>query len=146
MNFVDIQENDKNPVINSARIKKFNNIKLSEHKMKKIQITAKFKIHEGKVEEFKKIAAQCVPAVKANEKGALQYDWFFNPGKTECVVRETYTGSNAVLEHLGNVGALLGQLLYISDFEAEIYGNMSEELKHALAGMNVKVYSFFQGL
>jgi hypothetical protein len=87
-----------------------------------------------------------VPAVKANEKGALQYDWFLNPGETECVVRETYTDSDAVLAHLGNVGELLGQLLSMADFEGEVYGNMSEELKQALAGMNVKVYSFYQGL
>ena len=114
--------------------------------MQNIQITAKFKIHSGKVEEFKKIAAQCVPTVKANEKGVLQYDWFFNPGETECVVRETYSDSNAVLAHMGNIGALLGQILAMSDLHLEIYGNMSEELKNAAAGLNPKVYSFYQGL
>ncbi|HSO85028.1 MAG TPA: antibiotic biosynthesis monooxygenase [Draconibacterium sp.] len=114
--------------------------------MQNIQITAKFKIHSGKVEEFKKIAAQCVPAVKANETGALQYDWFFNPGETECVVRETYSDSNAVLAHMGNIGTLLGQLLAMSDFDLEVYGNLSEELKNAAAGLNPKVYSFYQGL
>lgn len=114
--------------------------------MKKIQITAKFKIQTGKLETFKKIAAECVVKVKANEKDALQYDLFINPEQTEIVVRETYTDSNAVLAHLQNVGELLGQLLTMSDFEGEIYGNMSEELKHALAGMNIKVYSFFRGL
>ena len=114
--------------------------------MQNIQITAKFKIHSGKVEEFKKIAAQCVPAVKANETGALQYDWFFNPGETECVVRETYSDSNAVLAHMGNIGALLGQLLAMSDFDLEVFGNLSEELKNAAAGLNPKVYSFYQGL
>jgi len=113
--------------------------------IKKIQIIAKLRIHEGKVDEFKKIAAQCVSAVKTNETGALQYDWFFNSGETECVVSEIYVDSNAVLAHLGNVGELLGQLLSMSDFEGEIYGSMSEELKHALAGMNVKLYSFYQG-
>jgi quinol monooxygenase YgiN len=114
--------------------------------MKNIQITAKLKIHDGKVEEFKKIAAQCVSAVKANETGALQYDWFFNSGETECVVRENYTDSNAVLAHMGNIGVLLGQLLTMSDFDLEVYGNMSEELKNATAGLNPKVYSFYQGL
>jgi quinol monooxygenase YgiN len=114
--------------------------------MKKIQITAKFKIHTDKVGVCKKIAAECVATVKQNEKDALQYDWFINPEQTEIVVRETYTDSNAVLAHLVNVSELLGQLLTMSDFEGEIYGNMSEELKHALAGLNIKVYSFYQGL
>jgi quinol monooxygenase YgiN len=114
--------------------------------MKNIQITAKFKIHAGKVEEFKKIAADCITAVKKNEKGALQYDWFFSPDQTECVVRETYADSNAVLAHMGNVGDLLGKLIGLGDFELEIFGNMSEELQNAAAGLNPKVYSFYKGL
>lgn len=116
--------------------------------MKKIQLTAKFKIHQGKVDEFKKIASDCVSTVTKNEKGkgALQYDWFFSPDETDCVVRETYTDSNAVLAHMGNVGELLGQLLAMSDFELEVFGNPSEELQKAAAGLNPKVYSFYQGL
>ena len=114
--------------------------------MKNIQLTAKFKIHTGKVDEFKRIAADCVTVVKKNEKGALQYDWFFSPDESECIVRETYADSNAVLAHMGNVGELLGQLLGMADFELEVYGKMSEELKNAAAGLNPKVYSFYKGL
>ena len=114
--------------------------------MKNIQLTAKFKIHTGKVDEFKRIAADCVTAVKKNEPGALQYDWFFSPDESECIVRENYADSNAVLAHMGNVGELLGQLLSMADFELEIFGNISEELKNAAAGLNPKVYSFYKGL
>jgi quinol monooxygenase YgiN len=114
--------------------------------MKNIQLTAKFKIHTGKLEEFKRIAADCVTAVKKNEKGALQYDWFFSPDESKCIVRETYVDSNAVLAHMGNVGELLGQLLGLADFKLEIYGKMSEELQNAAAGLNPKVYSFYMGL
>ena len=116
--------------------------------MERLQFTARFKIHDGKLNEAKKIAAKCMAIVKEKEagKGALQYDWFFNTDQTECVVRETYTDSNAVLTHMGNLGEPLGQILSISDFELEIYGNMSEELEKAATALNPKVYSFFQGL
>jgi quinol monooxygenase YgiN len=116
--------------------------------MKNIQITAKFKIHDVKVEEFKKIADDCVVAVAKNEKGkgAIQYDWFFSPDEKECVVREIYTDSNAVLAHMGNVGEFLGQLIAMSDFELEVYGNLSEDLQKASAPLNPKVYSFYQGI
>jgi len=114
--------------------------------MKNIQLTAKFKIHTGKVDEFKSIAADCVTAVKNNEKGALQYDWFFSSDETECIVRENYTDSNAVLAHMGNVGELLGQLLGMADFELEVYGKMSEELQNAATGLYPRVYTFFKGL
>lgn len=116
--------------------------------MKKIQLSAKFEIQKGKLEEFKKIAAECMAIVKEKEagKGALQYDWFFNPDQTECIVRETYADSNAVLTHMGNVGEPLGRILGISNFSLEVYGNPSEELQKAAAGLGPKVYAFNQGL
>ena len=116
--------------------------------MKEIQLTAKFKVHKGKLDEFKKIAAECVAAVKEKEKGkgALQYDWFFSADESECIVRETYVDSGAVLTHMGNVGEMLGQLLSMSDFELEVYGNPSEELQKASAALAPTVYSFHQGI
>lgn len=48
--------------------------------MKKIQLTARFKLHAGKLEEEKKNAAECIALVKEKEegRGALQYDWSIN--------------------------------------------------------------------
>jgi len=116
--------------------------------MKKIQLNARFKIHPGKLEEAKKIAAECMVIVQEKEvgKGLLQYDWFFSPDQTECVVRETYTDSGAVMTHMGNLGEPLGRLMGITDFELEVYGNPSEELQKAAAALNPNVYSFYQGL
>jgi quinol monooxygenase YgiN len=115
--------------------------------MGNIQLTARFLIHEGKEEEFKSIAAQCLNIVKEKEKDTtLQYDWFFNTKGNECVVRETYLDSNAIFLHLGNLGDLLGQFLQIADFYPEIYGSPSKEILNAIKDMNPKTYSFYQGL
>ncbi|UCD60201.1 MAG: hypothetical protein JSV59_09945 [Flavobacteriaceae bacterium] len=115
--------------------------------MGNIQITARFLIHEGKVEEFKSMAMQCMNIVREKEKDTtLQYDWYFNEGNDECVVRETYTDSNAMLTHIANVGEFLGKFLELSDFYPEIYGSPSEEFMNAVSGMNPKLYSFYQGI
>ena len=45
--------------------------------MDAIHVTACLAIHEGKLEEFKELAAQCVQLVR-ERTGTLQYDWFFN--------------------------------------------------------------------
>jgi hypothetical protein len=45
-----------------------------------------------------------------------------------------------------NLGALLGGFLEISDFYPEIYGSPSEDLMNAVAGMNPKIYLFYQGI
>jgi len=115
--------------------------------MGNLQLTARFLIHEGKEEEFKSIAVQCMNIVKEKEKDTtFQYDWYFNESGNECVVRETYADSNGLLVHIGNLGELLGGLLQISDFYPEIYGRPSEELMNAVGGMNPKLYSFYQGI
>lgn len=114
--------------------------------MNNLQTNALFKIHAGKLNEFKALAAQAMDTVKAKDKNTLQYDWFFNDDQTECIVKERYTDSNAVFEHLANMGELFEKILKISDLSLEVYGNPSEELKKAIAAMNGKLYSFYQGL
>jgi len=114
--------------------------------MKNLESVALFKIHDGKLKEFKALAKQCLAIVKEQEENTLRYDWFFNEDNTECVVIEKYTDSNAVFVHLGDFGDLLGQLTEIADLSLEVYGDPSEELKKTIAPMNPKLYSFYQGL
>jgi quinol monooxygenase YgiN len=114
--------------------------------MDTIQVTARLTIHEGKLEEFKELAAQCMRAVRERDSGTLQYDWFFNNTHTECVVRETYKDSGAVLEHIANLGPTMGALLGVSDMALEIYGSPSAELVKAAAGLAPRIYSPFQSI
>jgi len=80
--------------------------------------------------------------------GTLQtaLSWYFDESQKECVLRETYPDSNALLTHLGNIGELFGKLVALGDFSAEVYGQPSEELLQATTGLNIKVYTFFQGI
>lgn len=114
--------------------------------MNNLQITARYQIHSGKLAEFKKIAEECHSIVKVKDKDTLQYDWYFDESQTECVLRETYPDSDALLAHLGNIGKLGGKLVALGNFSAEIYGQPSEELLQAISGLNIKVYTFFQGI
>lgn len=111
-----------------------------------MQLSARFVIHEGKLEAFKALAKECMASVKEKDTDTSQYDWYFSADNTECVVRETYTDSNAILSHIGNLGELFGRLLEISDLYPEVYGDPSEELVNATAALKPKVYSFYQGL
>ena len=114
--------------------------------MDKIQVNARAAIHEGKLEEFKALAAECMRKVREKGAGTLQYDWFFNEAQTECVVRETYKDSEAVLEHIANLGASLGAILAISDCTFELLGSPSPKLLEAVTGLSLKVYSPFQSM
>jgi quinol monooxygenase YgiN len=67
---------------------------------------ARFKFHEGKVEEFKRLSAQAMEIVRTKDSGTLQYDTYFNDDQSECVVIERYRDSEAAMEHAANLADL----------------------------------------
>ncbi len=114
--------------------------------MDQIQVTARCTIHPGAHDRFVEIADEMIAIVAEQDTGTLQYDWFFNDSRDECVVRETYVDSDAVLEHISHVGELLGALMEASDLELEVFGDPSPELAEAAAGLAPSVYSFHGGI
>ena len=112
--------------------------------MSALQVTARLSIHEGKLDEFRDAAARCMQSVREKDSGTLQYDWFFNADHTECVVRETYQDSQAVFEHMGNLGEALEALLGVCDMDLEVFGSPSAELVEATTNMAARIYSEFQ--
>jgi len=114
--------------------------------MKKITAIALFKIHPGKLDEFKKLAPELIKAVKRNETGAIMYDWFLNEDTMECTVLETYADSQAVMAHVGNTGPLLQQLDEISDLSLQVFGNPDPQLGKMIQDMGARHYPFFSGL
>jgi hypothetical protein len=60
-------------------------------------------------------------------------------------VRERYEDSDAVLQHIANLGETFEELLGVSDLSVEVYGTPSAELVKAAEGLDVSVYSYFQG-
>ncbi|MBL3655554.1 putative quinol monooxygenase [Fulvivirga sediminis] len=111
--------------------------------MKTIHVSAKIKIQPGKSEEFKEISRKCVDLVKEKDQGTLAYDWFFSDDETECEVRESYTDSNAMMEHMRNLQDELGGLFALGhDLELVFYGDLSEQVREAIAPFNPKIYGY----
>jgi quinol monooxygenase YgiN len=53
-----------------------------------VSAIARLKIHDGKLEEFKGLAALCVNSVRTKDSGTLQYDYFFNDEYTAILCDE----------------------------------------------------------
>ncbi len=101
---------------------------------------ARFKIHEGKLEEFKRLSAQAMEIVRTKEPGTLQYDSYFNHDQSECMVIERYRDSEAAMEHAANLADLSAAVLAtVSVVHGEILGEPSAELRAKLAGSEVPV-------
>jgi quinol monooxygenase YgiN len=65
-----------------------------------LQGIARFKIHEGKLDEFKRLSAQAMEIVRTKETGTPQDEIYFNDDQSECMVLERYRDSEAAIEHL----------------------------------------------
>lgn len=105
---------------------------------------ARLVIHRGKLEEFKRLAATCMESVRTKDTGTLQYDWFFSSDCSECLVYERYRDSDALLEHMANLGDTMAALFATCSGSGQLCGMPSPELTQALAGSPVRIYSPYQ--
>ena len=101
---------------------------------------ARFRIHEGKVDEYKRLSAQAMEIVRAKDPGTLQYDTYLNEDESECVIIERYRGSEAAMAHAANLGDISAAVLAIvSVVHGELLGEPSAELRAKLADSEVPV-------
>ena len=61
---------------------------LEAEAVSELQGIARFKFDEGKLEEFKRLSAQCMEIVRTKDTGTLQYEIYFNDDQSECIVLE----------------------------------------------------------
>src|SRR6266487_565543 len=108
-----------------------------------IKGVARFKFHEGKVEEFKRLSAQAMDIVRAKDTGTLQYEIYFNEDQSECVVYERYRDSKAVIEHGAHVGHLNEAIFATGSVSSELLGEPSAELTAMIAGSGVPLFRPF---
>ncbi|MFY0407422.1 putative quinol monooxygenase [Solicola sp. PLA-1-18] len=102
--------------------------------------SARMVIREGKLEEFKRLAAQCVEIVRTKDSGTIEYDLFLNADGTVCFVHERYRDSAAGLEHMANIGPMMEPLSEVCTVSGEICGTPSPELRQALEAAGVTIY------
>ena len=106
--------------------------------MSEILGIARFRFHDGKVEEFKRLSAQAMEIVKAKDPGTLAYDTYFNADESECVIVERYRDSDALIAHAANLADLFEPILSVVDVvHGEVLGDASPELRANLAGSEV---------
>lgn len=95
-----------------------------------------FKVPEDKLQTVKDILPQFVSKTRAETQN-LFYEFSINGAEVFC--REGYVNAEALLEHLGNVAALLAETMKIAELtRIEVHGPAEEleKLKGPLAHLN----------
>ena len=111
--------------------------------MSEIQGVARFKFHEGKVDDFKRLCAQVIDVVRAKDTGTLQYEIYFNEDQSECIVYERYRDSTAVIEHGAHVAHLNEAIFATGSVTSELLGEPSAELTAMIAGSGIPLFRPF---
>jgi quinol monooxygenase YgiN len=111
-----------------------------------LQGIARFKFHQGKLEEFKRLSAQCMEIVRTKDTGTLQYEIYFNHDQSECIVLERYRDSEALVQHSANIGHLMEAILATGSVSGELLGEPSADLRAQLAGSPVRLFTPFRSM
>jgi quinol monooxygenase YgiN len=90
---------------------------------------ARFKFHDGNVDEFKRLSAEALEIVRTKDTGTLQYDVYFNSDESECIVLERFRDSQALIEHEEHLAALMEPILATGSVTGELLGEPSDELR-----------------
>jgi len=104
-----------------------------------------FEIAEGQLEAFKALGPQFVAKTR-NEPGCVHYTFSFDGMAAHC--REGYDDAAALLAHLDNVGALLGEALKLAKIvRLEVHGPAAEldQLRAPLAGLKPQFFELAEG-
>jgi quinol monooxygenase YgiN len=62
----------------------------ANEQLTEIQGVARFRFHEGKVEEFKRLCAEFMDIVRAKDTGTLQFEVYLTDDESEYVIHERY--------------------------------------------------------
>jgi quinol monooxygenase YgiN len=111
--------------------------------LSEIQGVARFKFHEGKVEEFKRLCAEFMDIVRAKDTGTLQFEIYLNGDESECVIYERYRDSEAVIDHGAHVGDIMQAIFATGSASSVLLGEPSAELSAMMAGGPVPVFRPF---
>jgi quinol monooxygenase YgiN len=118
--------------------------------MSKFEVRARLKVRDGKLEGFKRQAAEMMRLTKEKDTRTLAYDWFLSKDGTECEVREAYVDPDALVEHAMNVrearDALFAEFAY--EHKMAFYGEPSARLVALLdkIGVNATHFTLLQAL
>jgi quinol monooxygenase YgiN len=95
----------------------------------------RFKLLEGKAEEYRRLSLQCIEIARTKDKGTLQYEIYFNDDQSEVMFIERYKDSDSLIEHFSNLGNIVEEIIAtVTVIHGELLGEPSPKLRKLLEG------------
>jgi quinol monooxygenase YgiN len=114
--------------------------------MSELQGISRIRLHDGKLEEFKRLSDQFMEIVRAQDTGTLEFAIYFNDDESECIVVERYRDSDALVEHGAHIGALAEEISAAGSVTSVCLGEPSAALREQFAGSAVELFTPYLSL
>lgn len=111
-----------------------------------IEIFTHFAVKEGRMERFRKYAAECLAAVKEKDPGTARYDWFYDAAGRVSIAMDTYDDPASMFAHMKNCHDPHHELLVDSTMITEFLGELPPDAMQAVAKYDPYVARFVVGL
>jgi quinol monooxygenase YgiN len=101
-----------------------------------IEWVLEMRVQDGQADHVQPLLDEMVKATRADEPGALHYEYYMPEDRSTCTVLERYADNAAVMAHLANFGEKFAPR-FLAAFTPErfvVYGPASDEVRTALAG------------
>jgi len=105
-----------------------------------IEWVLEMRVQDGQADNVQPLLDEMVAATKADEPGAIHYEYYMPEDRSTCTVLERYADNAAVMAHLGNFGAKFADR-FLAAFAPErfiVYGPANAEVRAALAGFGAE--------
>jgi len=104
-------------------------------------------VNPGKLDDAQALMREMVASTKNNEPGTLNYEWSFSADMSSVHICERYLDSESTMVHLGNFGSNFAErfMQCFAPTGFNVYGDVSADLKEALAGFGPQFYSTAAG-
>ncbi len=114
--------------------------------MSEIQGMGRIRLHDGKLEEFKRLVARFMEIVRTKDTGTLQFEVYLNDDQSECIVLERYKDYEAFMEHGAHLGELAAAIPTMGSVTGVCLGEPSAELRAVLAGSGIELFTPYLSL
>jgi quinol monooxygenase YgiN len=101
---------------------------------------ARFRFHDGKVDDYKRLSAAAMEIVRTKEPGTLDYSIYFNEDETEAVVIERFASPEALLQHGANMAEISAEVMKNGALEGELIGEPGPVIRANLTGPEPQLF------
>jgi quinol monooxygenase YgiN len=97
----------------------------------RVYALAWFRPHAGQAARFRELARQSWERACERDSGTWGYEWFFDDAGN-CLALDVYRDPDAMLEHMGNCGPIMGQILGVADSRTLVFGALPPQIEARL--------------